>query len=279
MTTPRIYLAATPIGNADDATPGLIDLLARADLIAAEDTRRLKALASRLNIRLAGQVIAFHDHNEAGQLEKVLDRARSGGTVLVVSDAGMPTVSDPGFRLVRAAHEEGIPLTVIPGPSAVLTALAIAGIPTDRFCFEGFVPRKPGERRRLLAELSGERRTMVFFESPRRLSATLDDMVEAFGGRREGAVCRELTKIHEEVRRGPLAELAAWADGEVLGEITLVIAGRGAEELDGSLADLAQEAIELSDAGMRLKDACTYLARKNNVRTRTIYEIAVANRK
>ncbi|MDO5723733.1 MAG: 16S rRNA (cytidine(1402)-2'-O)-methyltransferase [Flaviflexus sp.] len=275
MSEPRIFLAATPIGDPSDATPGLVDLLTRADLIAAEDTRKVKALATRLGIRLTAQVQAFHDHNEAAQVTQLLERATAGQTILVVSDAGMPTVSDPGFRLVRAAHEAGVPLTVIPGPSAVLTALAISGIPTDRFCFEGFLPRKTGERIRALTKLAAEERTLVFFESPRRLADTLADMAKAFGEHREAAVCRELTKVHEEVRRGPLGELADWAREGVRGEITLVVAPRDHGE-DGDPGELAAEALELARRGLRLKDACSYLAQKHSLSTRELYQAALA---
>lgn len=274
MSEPRIFLAATPIGDEGHASPGLIDLLQRADLIAAEDTRKLKALATRLGIRLSAPVVAFHDHNEAAQVESLLERAATQ-TILVVSDAGMPTVSDPGFRLVRAAHNAGVPLTVIPGPSAVLTALAISGIPTDRFCFEGFLPRKAGERARALASLSREERTLVFFESPRRLAETLAEMSRVLGPDREAAVCRELTKVHEEVRRGPLSELTEWAEGGVRGEITIVVAGRDPGQSD-DVAELAEEANKLAALGMRLKDACSYLAEKHSVRTRELYQAALA---
>lgn len=274
MSEPRIFLAATPIGDEGHASPGLIDLLQRADLIAAEDTRKLKALATRLGIRLSAPVVAFHDHNEAAQVESLLERAATQ-TILVVSDAGMPTVSDPGFRLVRAAHNAGVPLTVIPGPSAVLTALAISGIPTDRFCFEGFLPRKAGERARALASLSREERTLVFFESPRRLAETLAEMSRVLGPDREAAVCRELTKVHEEVRRGPLSELTEWAEGGVRGEITIVVAGRDPGQSD-DVGELAEEANKLAALGMRLKDACSYLAEKHSVRTRELYQAALA---
>lgn len=274
MSEPRIFLAATPIGDEGHASPGLIDLLQRADLIAAEDTRKLKALATRLGIRLSAPVVAFHDHNEAAQVESLLERAATQ-TILVVSDAGMPTVSDPGFRLVRAAHNAGVPLTVIPGPSAVLTALAISGIPTDRFCFEGFLPRKAGERARALTSLSREERTLVFFESPRRLAETLAEMSRVLGPDREAAVCRELTKVHEEVRRGPLSELTEWAEGGVRGEITIVVAGRDPGQSD-DVAELAEEANKLAALGLRLKDACSYLAEKHSVRTRELYQAALA---
>ena len=216
-----ILLAATPIGNDGDASARLCKAIEEADIIAAEDTRRFRGLAARLGVKVGGRVISFYEHNEAERLEGLIDAARTQ-TVLVVSDAGMPTVSDPGYRLICAAIENGVELSVLPGASAVLTALALSGLPTDRFCFEGFMPRKQSERLTALRALAREERTMIFFESPRRLGQTLTDMAEVFGGERCGAVCRELTKTHEEVTRGTLEELAHTYAGEVLGEIVLV---------------------------------------------------------
>ncbi|MDT0167032.1 16S rRNA (cytidine(1402)-2'-O)-methyltransferase, partial [Actinotalea sp. AC32] len=209
--TGRVVLAATPIGDPEDASPRLRRLLAEADVVAAEDTRRLSGLVQRLGVRTAGRVVSHHEHNEAARVDELLDVVRGGGTVLVVSDAGMPTVSDPGFTLVRAAVAAGLPVTAAPGPSAVLTALAVSGLPTDRFCFEGFLPRKAGDRRRALEALAREERTTVYFEAPHRLAETLAAMSEVLGAARPAAVCRELTKTYEEVVRAPLAELAAWA--------------------------------------------------------------------
>src|SRR5436190_14538327 len=210
-----LVLAATPIGRIDDASPRLADELATADVIAAEDTRRLRRLASDLGVAISGRVVSYFEGNEQQRLETLLEAMRDGLRVVLVTDAGMPSVSDPGYRLVAAAVEAGVDVTVVPGPSAVLAALAVSGLPVDRFCFEGFLPRKAGERSRRLADLADEPRTMVFFEAPHRTAAALTAMAETFGEARPGAVCRELTKTHEEVVRGGLAELATWADGGV----------------------------------------------------------------
>jgi len=222
----RIVLAATPIGNVRDGSARLWEALATADVVAAEDTRALRDLARRAGIEVAGKVVAVHDHNEAQSARALVESARSGATVVVVSDAGMPTVSDPGLRVVREAVAADVAVEVLPGPSAVLAALALSGLPTDRFCFEGFLSRKAGERRSALAALTGEPRTMVFFEAPHRLAETLADMAEAFGPERQASVSREITKTHEETRRGSLAELAAWARTEPRGEMVVVVAGR-----------------------------------------------------
>lgn len=272
----KIYLAATPIGDPGDATPRLRDLLGRADVIAAEDTRRLLNLASRLDLTTTGKILAFHDHNENARIEELLDAARSGLTVLVVSDAGMPTVSDPGYRLVREAHDQGVPVTVIPGASAVLTALAISGLATDRFSFEGFAPRKDGDRNKVFTELVGEERTMVFFDSPHRIGDTLAAMALYFGDDREAAVCRELTKTYEEVKRGPLGELAEWAKDGLRGEITIVVSG--ADEDDASAEDYVAEVLTLANMGMRLKSAAAYISERTGVRKKELYEAAMARR-
>src|SRR6266700_496897 len=222
-----LILAAAPIGRAQDASASLAAALAGAPVIAAEDTRRLRRLAAALGVTLTGRVVSYYEDVEAARGPILLGALTSGQEVLVVSDAGMPGISDPGYRLVSGAIEAGVRVTVLPGPSAVTAAVAVSGLPTDRFCFEGFPPRKAGERARRLADLRDERRTMVFFEYPRRLGRTLADMAAAFGADRPAAVCRELTKTHEEIRRGPLGDLAQWAArGEgVLGEITVVIGG------------------------------------------------------
>lgn len=273
LTPGVIVLAATPIGNPADAPARLVRGLAEADLVAAEDTRRLRSLAERLGVTLRGSVVSFHEHNEAARTPRLLDAAREGQRVLVVSDAGMPSVSDPGFRLVAAAHDAGVPVTVAPGPSAVLTALALSGLATDRFCFEGFLPRKPGERARHLAALADEPRTMVFFEAPHRLAEMLAAARDALGAEREAAVCRELTKTYEEVRRGTLAELADRAAEGVRGEITVVVAG--APAVRGSLEDAVVEARERAAAGERLKDAAADLAARTGLRKKEIYDAAV----
>ena len=277
MSTGRIVLAATPIGDTEDASPRLRHLLATADVVAAEDTRRLGGLLQRLGVRTTGRVVSHHEHNEAARVADLLEVVRAGGTVLVVSDAGMPTVSDPGFMLVRAAVEAGLPVTTAPGPSAVLAALAVSGLATDRFCFEGFPPRKAGERATVFADLARERRTMVFFEAPHRLAATLAAMAQAFGADRPAAVCRELTKTYEEVVRGGLAELATWASGEVRGEIAIVVAGAPGKE--ASMPDLVVEVLARADSGERLKDAVTAVAEATGVAKRELYAAALAARR
>ncbi len=272
-----IVLAATPIGDTEDASPRLRRLLATADVVAAEDTRRLTALTRRLDVRTTGRVLSLHEHNETDRTEELLDVVREGGTVLVVSDAGMPTVSDPGFALVRAAAAADLRVTVAPGPSAVLAALAVSGLATDRFCFEGFVARRPGERSRALAALASERRTMVFFESPHRLAQTLAAMAAAFGPERPAVVCRELTKTHEEVVRGPLDELVRWADHEVRGEIVVVVAGVPAGTRVPT-AHLTAEVLARADAGERLKDAVAAVAEASGVPRRDLYAAALSAR-
>ena len=268
-----ITLAATPIGKMGDVTDRLRHALAAADLIAAEDTRRLRALAQRAGVRVVARLVSFHEHNERDRAAQLVSAARDGARVLVVSDAGMPSVSDPGYRLVVAADEAGVPVTVAPGPSAVLTALALSGLATDRFCFEGFPPRRSGERGRVLRSLAREERTLIFFESPRRVHDTLTDMVGAFGAGRRAALCRELTKTHEDVRRATLGELAALTDGGALGEIVLVVAG--ADSADADPADAAREALALAGEGMRLKTAAGVAARAAGLRPNEVYRAAL----
>ena len=269
-----LTLAGLPIGNLEDAPPRLLHALEGARVVAAEDTRRLRQFASRAEIRLGGErgarIVSYYDANEARRTDELLAGLRDGGDVLLVTDAGMPGVSDPGYRLVAACAAEDIPVTVVPGPSAALAALVVSGLPTDRFCFEGFPPRKGLAP--YLAELADERRTMVFFESPHRISATLTAMAETFGPDRRAAVCRELTKTYEEVRRGGLGELAEWAAGEVRGEISVVVGGarpRGA--LD---TDLLAAVAELEGEGMRRKEAITRVAKEVGVPKRRVYELA-----
>lgn len=270
-------LAGTPIGDAEDAPPRLLRLLAEADVVAAEDTRRLRALATRLGVSIGGRVVSYHEHNEAARAAELVEAAEGGATVLVVTDAGMPGVSDPGYRVVRAAIEGGVRTTAVPGPSAVLAALALSGLPTDRFCFEGFLPRKAGERRRALTDLADEQRTMVFFEATHRIAETLGAMAEAFGGDREAAVCRELTKTYEEVRRGGLASLTEWAADGVRGEITVVVAG--VVPVEAAASDHVAEVLALVAAGVRLKDAAGEIAERTGVSRRELYEGALTARK
>jgi len=225
-----VILAATPLGNPGDASARLVAALGTADVIAAEDTRRTGRLIADLGIGSHGRLESFYDAVERERTEDLIRRVQAGDTVLVVSDAGMPTVSDPGYRLVVRAIEEGVPVSVLPGPSAVLTALALSGLPVDRFCFEGFLPRKAGERATRLRELSAEPRTMVFFEAPHRITEMLRALGESMGRDRRAAVCRELTKTYEEVKRGSLIDLITWSESGVRGEITVVVAGADAAE-------------------------------------------------
>lgn len=249
----RLLLGATPLGQPSDASPRLVEALSTADVVAAEDTRRVRTLAKALGVQIAGRVVSLFDANEAARVPVLLADIEAGATVLVVSDAGMPLISDPGYRLVAACADAGLPVTCLPGPSAVTTALAVSGLAAERFCFEGFAPRKKAARRAWLGSLADERRTCVFFESPRRLADCLRDAVDELGGQRRAVVCRELTKTHEEVRRGALAELADWAVDGVLGEITVVLAGATPR---ADLATLVDEVNRLAGEGMRVKDAC-----------------------
>ena len=267
-----ILLAATPIGDVRDASPRVIAALEEADVVAAEDTRRALALASRLGIKLGGRLIALHDHNEAEKAAGIVESARGGARVVFVSDAGMPTVSDPGFRLARAAIDAGVPLSVLPGPSAPLVALALSGLPSDRFAFEGFLPRKDGEATRYLQDLATDPHTLIFFESPRRAAATLTRMAEVFGADRPAALCRELTKDYEEVRRGTLGELAEGADN-ILGEVTIVVAGY---ERSARAEDHVGAVLALAAEGMRLKDAAAEVAAATGARKNDLYKAALA---
>jgi 16S rRNA (cytidine1402-2'-O)-methyltransferase len=279
----RIVLAATPLGNPGDASARLLDALVTADVIAAEDTRRLRRLVSDLGVVPTGRIVSFYDAVERARSEELVALAEQGAVILVVSDAGMPTVSDPGFRLVALAVERGVAVTVLPGPSAVLTALALSGLPVDRFCFEGFLPRKGGERGTRIAELRDEPRTMVFFEAPHRLAAMLSALAAGLGADRGAAVCRELTKTYEEVRRGPLGELAPWAAEGVRGEITVVVAGMSAEQrrADSGLVDEAgwtAAVRELEAEGEDRRTAIADVARRAGVPRREVYDAVVRSK-
>lgn len=271
-----LVLAATPIGDPRDAAPRLGQEIAGADVVAAEDTRRLKRLCADLGISPGGVVLSYHEHNEASRTPELVERLRAGERVVVVTDAGMPSVSDPGYRLVAAAVEAGVHVTCVPGPSAVLMALAVSGLPVDRFCFEGFLPRKAGERARALEALAHERRTLVFFEAPHRIEAALRAMADAFGPQRPAAVCRELTKTYEEVRRGGLAELADWAAEGVRGEITVVVAGATARA--ASVEEVLPGIQERVAAGERLKDVCADVAAETGLSKKALYDAALAAR-
>ncbi|MBE1500822.1 16S rRNA (cytidine1402-2'-O)-methyltransferase [Amycolatopsis lexingtonensis] len=273
----RLVLAATPLGDVRDASPRLAEALAEADVIAAEDTRRLRSLASALEVTPRGRVVSFYEDVETARLPKLLESLRAGETVVLVTDAGMPSVSDPGFRLVAACVASEIPVTCLPGPSAVTTALALSGLPCDRFCFEGFAPRKPGERTRWLTSLVSEPRTVVFFESPHRLASLLSDAASVLGASRQAAVCRELTKTYEEVKRGSLPDLAAWAAEGVRGEITVVLAGAAPRSV--SVADLVSEVADRVASGERLKSAAAEVAEAAGVSKKELYDAVLAARK
>lgn len=266
----KVVLAATPIGNMGDASSRLINLLETADIVAAEDTRRLYDLANRLGVHVSGQVIAYHDHNEHNKADGLLDKVEQCNTVLVVSDAGMPTINDPGLAIVRRAIERDLPVTCAPGPSAVLDALALSGLPTDRFCYEGFLPRKSGDRQQHLRSLLSERRTIVFYEAPHRIAESMEDLLAVFGADRKMALCRELTKDFEEIRRGTISQICKSVENDPpRGEIVLVIAGASDEEIkqqnvDLSVEQLAQMSYDLSqNEGLRIKDAITRIVSQN----------------
>lgn len=264
-----IIVAATPLGNLADASPRLKSALRDAEVIAAEDTRRVRNLANALGVELRAKVVSNFDHNEAGRVDELLRAARNS-SVLVISDAGMPVVSDPGHNVVAAAHEAGIAVTAIPGPSAVPTALALCGLQVGKFIFDGFAPRKDGARRSWLESLRHEQRAVCFFESPHRLADTLRLAAEVLGAQRRGAVCRELTKLYEEVKQAPLSELAQWAENGVKGEITVVI--EGGEQAEISVDEAVCRVAELVDGGMRLKAACKQIGAWTAHSNRELYD-------
>jgi 16S rRNA (cytidine1402-2'-O)-methyltransferase len=274
-----LVLAGTPLGNPADASPRLVALLASADLVAAEDTRRLRRLLADLGVTRSGPVLAFYEDVERERLPRLLEVLAAGGTVALVTDAGMPSVSDPGYRAARAAVDAGHHVTALPGPSAVTTALAVSGLPCDRFCFEGFLPRRPAERRARAAELADEPRTLVWFEAPHRLAASLADLAGALGAERPAAVCRELSKTYEEVRRDSLGALAAWAAGQdVRGEITLVVAGAPAAGPGTTVdaAGLAARVAGLEAQGVPRKEAIALVARATGTPKRLVFDAVVA---
>jgi 16S rRNA (cytidine1402-2'-O)-methyltransferase len=274
-----LVLAATPIGDPDDASPRLRRALETADVIAAEDTRRLRRLAATLGVTVSARMVAVYDAVERGRSGALLAEVREGRTVLVVTDAGMPLVSDPGHVLVTEAIAAGLPVTVIPGPSAVTAAIAVAGIEVDRFCVEGFLPRKAGERRTRLGELADDPRALVLFEAPHRLAASLADVATVFGGERRAAVCRELTKTHEEVLRGSVAELATWAaDAQVRGEITVVVAGASQARAAVDHEVLASEVAQRMATGASRRDAVDQVAAARGLARRVVYAAATAAR-
>lgn len=274
----QLILAATPIGNSADASPRLREALETADIIAAEDSRRAKRLLQDLGISTNAQIWSFYDAVEESKSPELIERVQAGNKVLVISDAGMPTVSDPGYRIVQAAIESGVTVSVIPGPSAVLTALAVSGLPVDRFTFEGFLPRKSGEREKFLDQLVNETRTMVFFEAPHRLVEALEDFAKVFGSDRQAVVCRELTKTYEEVVRGSFAELLTWAQQEILGEITLVVAGSKPVLVTdpAQWVELVQTRVAL---GVSQRDAIADVAKELSVPKRDVYDAVLASKK
>ena len=273
-----ITLAGTPLGNADDASARLGSLLATADVIAAEDTRRVRRLAKDLGIELQATVLSYFDANERVRATELVERASRGEHIVVLTDAGMPTVSDPGYRIVREAIDAGIPVSCAPGPSAVTTALALSGLPSDRFCFEGFLPRKAGERLTHLQSLRGESRTMVFFEAPHRIKQTIGAMRDVFGADRQAALCRELTKTYEEVIRGSLADVLVAADQGLRGEITVVVAGRPHGDRVSGLetpADWVERVAEYVESGLDRRDAITDVAKESGVSRRLVYAAVI----
>lgn len=277
-----VVLAATPIGNTGDASARLIALMEGADIVAAEDTRRLYALANRLGIRVPGRVVAYHDHNERDKADGLLDQVEQGATVLVVSDAGMPTINDPGLAIVRRAIERSLPVTCAPGPSAVLDALCLSGLPTDRFCYEGFLPRKHSERVQHLRALKSERRTIVFYETLHRIDESMADLLDVLGPNRKMALCRELTKDYEQIRRGTIAEIRqSVVDDPPRGEMVLVIAGASEEEADAaapatlSIEDLAVLSVDRAqEDNLRIKDAISQVVAEH-----PLSDGSLANRK
>ena len=271
-----LILAATPLGNPGDASARLIAALTDADVIAAEDSRRFHRLAADLGVTFTARVLSFFEGNEDARTQEVLELLKTGSKVVVVSDAGMPTISDPGFRLMRDAIAANIEVSVLPGPSAVTMAIALAGLPTDRFTFDGFAPRASGARQKFYESLRFEERTIVLFEAPHRLAESLSDAVTAIGGDRQGAICREMTKRYEETIRGTLSELQNWADAnEVLGEITLVIAGAPVGDAAATSADMVARVREFEAAGMDRKGAIATVAEEFKIPKKIVYAAVV----
>ncbi len=273
----HLILAGTPIGNLADASESLRQALTAADIIAAEDTRRAKTLLAGLGIQTTASFVSYFDGNEQARATSLADALRGGATVLVITDAGMPTVSDPGFRIVREAIAADLPITVVPGPSAPLVALALSGLPSDRFCFEGFLPRKPGDRHRRLSALAAEDRTMIFFEASRRLDSFLADASDTFGPGRQASISRELTKTFEETKRGTLAELSVWAADGVRGEITIVVAG--ARQTGGDEEDALRQLLARIAEGEPPSAAAAAVAAESGVGRKKLYDAAVAARR
>lgn len=276
---PCLILLGAPLGNPSDASPRLAQVLRTVDVIAAEDTRRLRRLADDIGAELAPTIVSYFDGNEKQRTLQLRQRLAQGETVALITDGGMPSVSDPGYRLVNAAIADNVAITCVPGPSAVTTALALSGLPCDRFCFEGFLPRKHGERATRLTQLSEEARTMVFYESPRRISATLGDLASGFGSERPAALCRELTKTYEDIRRGTLEELVRSVDAvPPRGEITLVVAGYEPEHVEATTEAMAAAVAQLIDDGVDRKQALSDTAKRFGVPKREVYDAVVQHR-
>ena len=269
-----LILAGTPIGNIGDASSRLLLTLQQAEVIAAEDTRTLLKLANHLGIKLKAELVSLNEQNELQKLDRLVEIAATSNLVLV-SDAGMPTISDPGFALVRACSEREVEIQVVPGPSSVIAALAVSGLSTDRFSFEGFIPRKSGERKKSFQKLLSETRTMIFFESPHRITESLEDAAEVFGGNRKASLSRELTKKFEETLRGSLAELADLAK-DLKGEMVLVIAG--AEQTQIAPEALVDKVLELRAEGSSLKDAARAIAIEYGASTSELYDLALKSK-
>ncbi|TGD10800.1 16S rRNA (cytidine(1402)-2'-O)-methyltransferase [Brevibacterium sp. S111] len=270
LTGGRLILVGTPIGNLGDASPRMRQAIETADVIAAEDTRRFLSLAQRLQLSHTNRIISVFDHNEGHRAPELVELINAGQTVVLLSDAGMPAVSDPGYRVVRACAEAGLPITSTPGPSAVLMALAVSGLPSDRFSFEGFLPRRSGQRKSLLEELKAEKRTMVFFESPHRIADAMDDFAGVIGEDRPMSISRELTKTYEETLRGTVGSLRERAAAGLRGELTLVLAG--ATEVETAPEDHLGEVSALVESGIRAKDAAGQVAKRFGLSKRDVYE-------
>ena len=274
-----LILACAPLGNPGDATTRLREVITSAKFIAAEDSRKLTRLAHDLGIVYTGRVISYFEGNESERLDQLTEILESGEDLLVITDAGAPGVSDPGYRLIRAAIEKNIEIKVLPGPSAPVTALLLSGAPTDRFCFEGFTPRTSSTRKAWFEDLAEEERTIIFFEAPHRLKESLVDACEVFGVNRLGAICREMTKTYEETIRGTLGELLAWStDREILGEITIVLHGFDASTKSYSGDELVNLVLERESAGMSRKDAIGIVAKQLDLPKRQVFDALVAHK-
>lgn len=273
-----IVLAATPIGNPKDVSLRFLELLETADIIAAEDTRKIRHLANILQTKICGKTVSYHAHNENERIPQLINHAKQGKTILITSDAGMPTISDPGYKLVKTAHTENILITALPGPSATLTALALSGLPSDKFCFEGFLPRKQTQRTERLTQLQFEPRTIIFFEAPHRIVDMLTDATKIFTPQRQAAICKELTKKYEQTHRNTLENLLKTAtENPLRGELVVVIAGNN-NTLTQDIQQCVTEVFKLTQLGVRLKDAVTHVATAKNVQKRELYDLVIAQK-